>query len=127
MMIYKKVNPNPRKKRVGDCVIRAISLAMNMDWESAYVSLAIYGFDMADMPSSNNVWGSFLVENGFKKMIIPDSYSPEYTVREFCKDHPTGVYVLATGSHAVCVRDGMYLDSWDSGDEVPVYYFEKER
>lgn len=100
---------------------------MNMDWESTYVSLAIYGFDMADMPSSNNVWGSFLVENGFKKMIIPDSYSPEYTVREFCKDHPTGVYVLATGSHAVCVRDGMYLDSWDSGDEVPVYYFEKER
>jgi hypothetical protein len=26
----------------------------------------------------------------------------------------------------VAVSDGDYFDTWDSGDEVPVYYFEKD-
>ncbi len=125
-MSYRKVNPNPKKKRVGDCVIRALSIATNSDWKSTYAKLAYYGYMLSDMPSSNNVWGLFLVDNGFKKKLIPDTYSADYTVRDFCEDHPKGVYVLATGSHAVCAIDGTYMDSWDSGDETPVYYFVKE-
>ena len=49
------------------------------------------------------------------------------TVREFAKDHPEGKYILGTGTHAVAVIDGDYIDTWDSGDEVPIYYFQEER
>ena len=29
-------------------------------------------------------------------------------------------------SHVVCVEDGKYFDSWDSGNEIPLFYWEKE-
>ena len=48
------------------------------------------------------------------------------TVEEFCRDHPQGTYILAIDGHVVCAVDGDYLDTWDSGEEVPMYYWEKE-
>ena len=47
-------------------------------------------------------------------------------VKTFATLHPKGLYILATGSHVVALKDGNYMDSWDSGDETVVYYFSKE-
>ena len=80
---------------------------------------------MCDMPSANRVWGQFLKDKGFRKVQIPDVCPECYTVREFCRDNPRGIYVLGTGEHVVCVRNGDYFDSWDSGMEIPIYYFER--
>lgn len=118
-------NPNPLGKSVGDCVIRAISIAFNIPWEDAYVDLADQGFAKCDMPSSNDVWSSYLLDNGFHRKIIPDTCPDCYTIHDFCQDHPLGLYIVATGSHVVTVIDGDYYDSWDSGNEVPIYYFER--
>lgn len=81
---------------------------------------------MHDMPSSNSVWGSYLKENGFKRYIIPNECPNCYTIKDFCSDYPIGLYILATGSHVVTVIDGDYYDSWDSGKEIPIYFFKKE-
>lgn len=119
-------NPNPDGNRVGDCVIRAISTATGLSWEQVYVELSVQGFILKDMPSSNHVWASYLFSKGYVKEPLP-SLCPEcYTVREFCEDHPEGIYILGTGSHAVAVIDGDWYDTWNSGDEVPVFYFRKE-
>jgi hypothetical protein len=120
-MSYVKFNPNPNNKSVGDCVIRALSLATNTDWETTYIKLVLYGFKMADIPSSNQVWGNYLIDNGFKKYPCPDCI----TIRDFCNEHNNGVYVIGTGTHVVTCIDGNYYDSWDSGDEMPVYYFKR--
>ena len=80
---------------------------------------------MSDMPSANRVWGEFLKSVGFKKRLLPDSCPNCYTVKNFCFDHPTGVYVLGTGQHVVAIIDGNYYDSWDSGNEIPFYFFER--
>ena len=82
---------------------------------------------MCDMPSSNAVWGEYLKRNGFTKHVIPDSCPQCYTVQDFCEDNPNGTFVLATGSHVIAVIDGDYLDSWDSGNEIPVYLWRKEK
>ena len=58
--------------------------------------------------------------------VILDDYPDYYTVQDFCIDHPKGTYVLGTGTHAVAVVDGYYYDAWDSGKEIPIYYFSKE-
>ena len=58
--------------------------------------------------------------------IILDEYPDYYTVEDFCADHPKGTYVLGTGSHAVAVVDGFYYDAWDSGNEIPIYYWKEE-
>ena len=44
---------------------------------------------------------------------------------DFAAEHPDGTYILALATHVVCVRDGDWLDTWDSGDETPLYYWEK--
>lgn len=117
-------NPNPLGIRVGDCVIRAISKALDASWERIYVDLCVQGFMLGDLPSSNAVWSSYLRHKAFKRHTIEDC--PDcYSVEDFCKDHPKGVFVIGTGTHAVCVIDGCYYDAWQSGKETPVYYFEK--
>lgn len=118
-------NPNPRGTRVGDCTVRAIACATGQDWETVYAGLSASGFALADMPSANHVWGSYLKRCGFKRRIVDDCGADEYTVEDFCRDNPRGVYVLAISGHVVCVIDGNYYDSWDSGAEVPVYYWTK--
>lgn len=123
--MWKKHNENPVNARVGDCVIRAISTALNQDWVKTYVELCIQGLMFCDLPSSNAVWGSYLAHKGYKRFAIPNDCNC-YTVEDFCKDHPKGTYVLGTGTHALTVIDGNYIDVWDSGQEIPIYYFTKE-
>lgn len=125
-MAYIYYNPNPSGQRNGDCVIRAIAKATNQEWEKVYIDLVLEGFLMYDLPSSNRVWKNYLERHGFKKHFLPDTCPDCYTVQQFCIDYPVGTYILATGSHAVTVVDSNYYDVWNSGDEIPIYYFEKE-
>ena len=73
-------NPNPAGRRVGDCSVRAISAALGVDWETAYKLVTKAGFDMADMPSSNGVWGAVLRQYGFYREAIPNICPDCYTV-----------------------------------------------
>ncbi len=123
--MYVPYNPNPAGKFVGDCVIRAIVKATGSSWNKVYDDVSDKGYRMKDMPSSNYVWGSYLKDRGFHRYIIPDSCPDCYTVKDFCRDHPQGTYILGTGTHVISVSNGNYFDSWDSGDEVPIYYFER--
>lgn len=128
MIYWAQYNPNPSKNLVGDCTVRAISKALDQDWETTYAGLTAMGFMLSDMPSANRVWHRYLYKNGFRQHII-DNYGDEfYTVEDFCKDHHHGIYILSIldPGHVVCVVDGKYYDSWDSGHEVPQYYWTRE-
>ena len=125
-MPWQTCNLNPFGKHVGDCVVRALSLALDQDWDTTYLELMSQGFSMKDMPSSNAVWGQYLKNKGYKRYVIPDECPDCYTISEFCADNPQGIYILGTGTHVVTVKDGSYYDTWDSGREIPLYYFEKE-
>lgn len=124
--MWKKHNENPKSKQVGDCVVRAISTATGEDWETTFFGLALQGLLMCDMPSSNAVWAAYLKRKGFRRHAISSDCPDCYTVKDFCKDNPKGVFVLGIGTHVVTVIDGNYYDVWDSGNECPVYYFDKE-
>ena len=124
-MMWKKFQNNPLGKSVGDCSVRAISKLTGMPWVWAYVQLCIQGLLMADLPNSDAVWGAFLRDRGFRKQAIPDSCPNCYTVADFAADHPYGMFAVGTGSHVVCIIDGSYYDSWDSGSETPIFYWGK--
>ena len=113
-------NENPVNKRVGDCVIRAISKVTGQPWEKTYVGLTLYGFIMHDMPSSNSVWGKYLHDRGYVCIALNKPYGG-YTVRDFCEEHKDGKYILSVDSHVIAVEDGNYFDTWDSGNEIPLY------
>ena len=126
MAEWKQYNPNPAGRYVGDCAVRAVAKALDLDWETAYALIAMAGYQMNDMPSSNSVWGAVLRKNGFFRHALPNTCPDCYTVADFADEHPKGVYVLGTGSHVVTVEDGIVYDSWDSRTETPVYYWSEE-
>ena len=62
--MWVKYNPNPAGRQVGDCAVRALTKALNIDWETAYTLMSNNGFNMCDMPSSDSVWGATLRQRG---------------------------------------------------------------
>ena len=104
--------------------MRAISKALGQDWETTYAGLTAYGFIRGDMPNANHVWGAYLKSKGFKQYVI-ETIKEFYTVDDFCNDYPLGTFILAIDGHVVCVEEGFYYDTWDSGGEIPIYYWKR--
>jgi hypothetical protein len=130
--IYK--NLNTLNKRTGDCVIRAIASAADMTWDAVYWELAQKGYELAELPSWNTVWWEYLKDKGFERHHMADRCPDCYTVENFCEDHPNGSYILyipytsheGNAGHAVAIKGGFYIDTWDSGREIPMCYWERK-
>lgn len=125
--MYIEFNNNPvGRNNVGDCAVRALSKALDISWETAYLMLATNGLQMGNVLNANEVISATLRQNGFRRANIPNMCPDCFSVKEFAEMNPTGTYVLGTGTHVVTVDGGDYYDSWNSGDEVPVYvWYEK--
>lgn len=121
--MYIHFNGNPCGLNIGDCVIRAISIVTGFSRHKVYAGLCLAGYDCTIWGNSNSVWADYLKGLGFKRYMV----TGRMTVAEFADRHPHGRYIIGTGSHAVAVVDGDIIDSWDSSQEIPLYYFVKER
>ena len=124
MWIY--ANPNPCRREEPDCVVRAVCIATDKDWDEVHWDLCILSHYECTMPSVNWLWELYLKKNGFEKFLLPEACPKCVTVREFARRYPKGTYIIGTGTHAVCVRDGNWIDLWDSCEEVPTYFYRKK-
>ena len=125
--MWKKFQNNPTGRNVGDCAVRAVSVALGVDWETAYVLLAANGFAMGDLQNSNSVIGSVLRQHGFYRFNLPDACPDCYTFGDFARDNPRGVFVVFTGSHVASIVDGNLMDAWDSsGEPVAFVWYRKD-
>ena len=124
-MSFIRMNPNPANNMTGDCVIRAISIAEDKTWDDTFLELMVESFYLKDMPSSNYAWGSYLRKKGYHRELVSDLCPDCYTVIDFVRENPEGTYILSTGTHAICAKSGAYYDTWDSGQEHPIFYFKK--
>ena len=118
-------NPNPKGRLTGDCSVRALSAALNMGWDEAYMLMCAKGYELCDMPSANSVWGEVLKNHGFTRQAIPSTCPDCYTAEDFCRDNKTGLFVLGFGTHVATVRDGILFDSWNSSGQVPQYLWRR--
>lgn len=121
--MWVKANPNPQNNEVPDCVVRALSIAFNEDWYQIYDDLCAMGRYDCNMPSADAVWGHYLKLRGCEPFTLPSSCPRCTTIRLFTRYYPRGIYIIGTGGHAVAVIDGNYFDSWDSGNEVPTFFW----
>lgn len=125
--MWREFNNNPTGRRgVGDCSVRAVSVALGTDWDTAYLLMTTQGFADKDMPSSNATWGAVLRQHGFNRYNLPSNCPDCYTFEDFARDHPKGIYVLGTGTHVATVKDGVIYDAWNSSGEIPQYFWYKE-
>lgn len=123
--MFKYKNKNKLGRIVGDCVVRAISTLLNQSWNETYIGIVIQGFISADMPSSDDVWGDYLIYKGYERCVLSHECPNCLTVREFAERYDKGRYLLFVGGHAVAVIDGKYYDTWDSGDKIVIYYYQE--
>lgn len=125
-MAYTYYNPNPVGRFVKDCVPRALSKALNTDWETAKVLISNASFKMGNMENADDVWSAVLRQNGFYREIVPNECPDCYTLEDFANDHNKGTFVVWTDEHVVAVVDGVIYDAWDSSMEIPQYYWYKK-
>lgn len=86
-----------------------------------YIGIVLQGYQMGDMPSANHVWGAYLRKHGYRRNLAEE----DTTVNSFADRNPEGTYILALSGHVVCVQDGTIYDTWDSGNEIVLYFWEK--
>lgn len=122
-------NANPHNRFTTDCVIRAISTATRIPYNTVVMELAKIqcetGFDDGDA----KVYGKYLEQLGWKKMKQPrKSDNTKYTGKEFCKElmrydsniasdedfDITRVIAHIGGNHIVAIIEGQVNDTWDS-------------
>lgn len=125
---WHKYNPNPQNKNVGDCSLRAYCVAFGITWEDAFDESSATAKSMALMMDTHKTCEAVLTNHGY---VIDDKFKKskrkDLTVNEFAMTHPYGIYFLHTHGHLLCVKDGEYWDSWDSGDKkVKKIYIKKQ-
>lgn len=57
--MWKKYNPNPYGRAVGDCSVRAVAKALGIDWSTAYMLTTKAGYSMDGSYDGGSYGGSY--------------------------------------------------------------------
>lgn len=122
---------NPKGKKTGDCVVRAISAVTDKPWDEVLDGLTAIAHKYKEMPNDRKCYSKYLESLGFTKckqprfyMYSDDSYC-KYTGSEFCEllndegIHGRKIFAHIGGHHVCAILEndfGEYTvhDTWDS-------------
>jgi len=117
--MFIKENLNPKNRKTGDCVIRAIAKAEDRTWDEVFDSLVEIAKKWKTVPNHKDCYGRYL-DNCCEKIIKFDDmmYQDEngkhrLTVKQFSEKYSKGAYVLKLANHLTCVVDGTVYDLGD--------------
>ena len=113
-------NANPHNRFTTDCVIRAISTALEIPYNDVVREMAELqcktGFD----PSEKTAINKYLSSKGWVKQKQPRNYfdGTKLTGKEFCYRINPNLRVIANigGHHIVAIINGKVWDTWNSTD-----------
>jgi hypothetical protein len=126
---YRYYQPNKKdlKDEYGDCVIRALTKVTGKEWLQVFEELLPYARELQCMPNGKQCYESYLRDNGFEYHGISNKKgSKRPTVDSFTKENKEGTYFLRVANHCVAVVDGIYYDTWDSGDYCIYGYWKRK-
>ena len=125
MSNFEFYNPNPGNKLVPDCVKRCLTKATGEDYGSIQRQLnAIHREFHTTNYRDRKVWLAFIERHRYQKLSFPAERGKfRITVADLAKQQAANVNGLANyriicrcAKHLVCVAEGKYWDTWDSGD-----------
>ena len=123
-------NANPKNKICGDCVIRAISTALNQDYVTTYKELFVLSLKTGYIVNDKKNYSKYLKLKGWKKMSQPKKYNgTKYTGKDFCWEEAllSQRYIAHIGGHhIVAIINSKVNDTWDSTDGCIGNYWVKE-
>lgn len=126
-MKFKKYNNNPKGWKTGDCVIRAVALANNSDWDDTYAFLCNLGRSKCRMPNSKEVYEAFLKKEGWIKHKMPKhDNGKKYTVKELVELYPNKTLIISIPKHLTVAVSNELFDTWDCSNKYVCNYFTNE-
>lgn len=124
--VFYQPNALDPKRKQGDCTVRCICKAEEIDWLDAYDQLCATARKVQAMPNSKKGFELFLKEKSYLYRAISNAKgSKRPTVASFARKHNEGTYILVVANHYVCCQDGYYYDSWNCGQKHLYGYWEK--
>ena len=115
-MKFIEFNINPKNKKTGDCVIRAIATSTNSSWEYIYRELAELGIKKGLMINDSKNWKVYLKKLGYEQQRMPRrDDKTRYTLEEFCDElaEDNQIYIIKVAGHLTVVKDKNLYDSWN--------------
>ena len=124
-------NANPKGKNAGDCVARAISVALNQSWEQTIREMTELGIREGLTFNEDRLIKKYLYDKGWIQMKEPrDCNNKKITVKEFIelRTNKEGTIIIKPGSHHVSlIKDGVVWDTWDCTRKTMHIYWVKPR
>lgn len=126
-MEFIKRNENPKGWKTGDCVVRALTTATEMDYLDVYDTLYQIGRKKCRMPNDKIVYEKFLQDNGFTNCKMPrHNDNSRYTVSELIDELGEGNILVMNVAHHVTVSvNDKLVDLWNCGGKSVGNYFIK--
>lgn len=109
-------NANPHNRITGDCVARAMTVALNIPYSQVVIEQAQmridYSYDDADAKGISK----YMELKKWIKFPQPKHFdNTKYTLKEFCEQiaKPNERYIVTIAGHCVAVVDKKVWDIWD--------------
>ena len=126
--MFVKYNANPKTDKAGDCVIRALSLALNQSWETTFKDLCELGLKMKRLPNDRKVFGKYLENKGWVKCSEPRNWdNTKMTINQAIPFIKEDIIIVKAGNlHVTCVKDKNIYDTWNCGNRTMHTYWRKK-
>lgn len=112
---FKFHNANPKNRRSGDCVIRAIATATGKSWDEVLTDLCKIALKEKRIPNEVECYGKYLESLGWRKQKQPrKSDNCKFTGKEFVSAFKGVAVAHLGGNHIVCIKESKVWDTWDS-------------
>jgi hypothetical protein len=111
--MFKEYNAHPKGIKTTDCVVRAISTALNKDYLECRREL---NQAKRELGYSSYKDTKFLYDylKDYPRLIFkPVKGEPRIKGIDFTELHPKGTYILKMTGHITACIDGVILDTWD--------------
>lgn len=120
-------NANPKGRLTEDCTFRAISTALNQDYNKTVIEMAEMMCKTGYALNGSKGEELYLASKGWHKHKQPrHSDNTKYTGKEFCREFKGTCVAHIGGLHIVCIKDGKVYDTWNSTDGCIGNYWAKE-
>lgn len=119
-MEYVEFNNNPKGKKTTDCVLRAISFAMEKDYIETYKDMVEFSIKKGIFISDNKFSKTYLKSKNIEIQKMPRrNDNIRYTVREFADEIAENgkTYILSIAHHLTVIKDKKLYDIWNCGNK----------
>ena len=123
-------NVNPKGKKKGDCVVRAIAYASGQTWEKTLDDLVEIAKKECCMPNDQTAYEKYLDKLGFIKHKQPRTEDNlKYTVLESYLIIDSNKYdvVVSVANHLTCLDNNKIIDTWNCGNKCIGNYWTRPK